>query len=175
MVAITPQSGSTDPVDRTRAGGLLREGPSTRTSRPSRRGDDEDGPTGTPARRTTWDRVRPANVAIHAISASLKLGDPRTAAETGEALDPAAMPAALVARRTQVNLDLARAYAMTRKDAAAVNLLLAAERLSRQLVRYDPATLDVLTELLRREHLTRSERTGRNPGDTPKPGVYPGM
>jgi hypothetical protein len=94
----------------------------------------------------------PVNVAIHAISASLKLGDPRTATELGEALELAAMPAGLVGRRTQVNLDLARAYAMTRKDAAAVNLLLAAERLSPQLVRYDPATRDVLTELLRREH-----------------------
>lgn len=94
----------------------------------------------------------PVNVAIHAISASLKLGDPRTATELGEALDLAAMPAGLVGRRTQVNLDLARAYAMTRKDAAAVNLLLAAERLSPQLVRYDLATRDVLTGLLRREH-----------------------
>jgi hypothetical protein len=61
----------------------------------------------------------PVNVAIHAISASLKLGDPRTAAQTGEALDLAAMPVGLVGRRTQVHLDLARAYAMTRKDAAA--------------------------------------------------------
>jgi transcriptional regulator with XRE-family HTH domain len=94
----------------------------------------------------------PVNVAIHAISASLKLGDPRTATQTGEALDIAAMPVGLVGRRTQVNLDLARAYATTRKDAAAVNVLLAAERLSPQLVRYDPATRDVLTELLRREH-----------------------
>ena len=94
----------------------------------------------------------PVNVAVHAISASLKLGDPRTATKTGEALDTTAMPVGLVGRRTQVNLDLARAYAMTRKDAAAVNLLLAAERLSPQLVRYDPATRDVLTELLRREH-----------------------
>ena len=94
----------------------------------------------------------PVNVAIHTISASLKLGDPRTATQTGEALDLAAMPVGLVGRRTQVNLDLARAYAMTRKDAAAVNLLLAAERLSPQLVRYDLATRDVLTGLLRREH-----------------------
>jgi hypothetical protein len=94
----------------------------------------------------------PVNVAIHAISASLRLGDPRTATETGEALDTAAMPAGLVGRRTQVNLDLARAYAMCRKDAAAVNLLLAAEGLSPQLVHYDQATRDVLTELLRREH-----------------------
>ena len=94
----------------------------------------------------------PVNVAIHAISAALRLGDPRTATQTGEALDTAAMPAGLVGRRTQVNLDLARAYAMCRKDAAAANLLLAAERLSPQLVRYDQATQDVLTELLRREH-----------------------
>lgn len=94
----------------------------------------------------------PVNVAIHAISASLKLGDPRTATETGEALDLAAMPVGLVGRRAQVSLDLARAYAMSRKDAAAVNVLLAAERLSSQLVRYDQATRDVLTELLRREH-----------------------
>jgi len=41
---------------------------------------------------------------------------------------------------------------MSRRDAAAVNLLLAAERLSPQLVRYDPGTRDVLAELLRREH-----------------------
>jgi transcriptional regulator with XRE-family HTH domain len=94
----------------------------------------------------------PVNVTIHTISASLRLGDPRTAADTGEALDTAAMPSGLVGRRTQVNLDLARAYAMCRKDAAAVNLLLAAERLSPQLVRYDQATRDVLIELLRREH-----------------------
>ena len=94
----------------------------------------------------------PVNVAIHAIAASLKLGDPRTATETGEALDLAALPVGLVGRRTQVDLDLARAYAMSRKDAAAVNLLLAAERLSPQLIRYDRATRDVLTELLRREH-----------------------
>jgi transcriptional regulator with XRE-family HTH domain len=94
----------------------------------------------------------PVNVAIHAIATSLKLGDPRTATETGEALDLGALPVGLVGRRTQVDLDLARAYAMSRKDAAAVNLLLAAERLSPQLIRYDRATRDVLTELLRREH-----------------------
>jgi hypothetical protein len=57
----------------------------------------------------------PVNVAIHAISASLKLGDSRTATQTGEALDIAAMHAGLVGRHTQVNLDLARAHAMTRR------------------------------------------------------------
>jgi Helix-turn-helix domain len=94
----------------------------------------------------------PVNVAIHAIGASLQLGDGRAAAEAGEALDLTAIPSALVGRRTQASLDLARAYAMRKQDAAAVNLLLAAERLSPELVRYDRQTRDVLTELLRREH-----------------------
>jgi transcriptional regulator with XRE-family HTH domain len=48
----------------------------------------------------------PVNVAIHAVSASPKLGDLRTATQTGEALDLAAIPVGLVGRRTQVNLDL---------------------------------------------------------------------
>jgi transcriptional regulator with XRE-family HTH domain len=94
----------------------------------------------------------PVNVAIHAIAAHLQLGDARTAAETGEALDITAIPGGLVGRRTQASLDLARAYAMRRQDAAAVNLLLAAERLSPELVRYDRRTREVLAELLRREH-----------------------
>jgi transcriptional regulator with XRE-family HTH domain len=94
----------------------------------------------------------PVNVAIHAIAASLQLGDARAAAEAGEALDITAIPAGLVGRRTQASLDLARAYAMRRQDAAAVNLLLAAERLSPELVRYDRRTREVLTGLLRREH-----------------------
>jgi hypothetical protein len=92
------------------------------------------------------------NVAIHTISTSLVLGDARAAADAGEALDISVMPAGLVGRRTQVSLELARAYTMRRQDAAAVNLLLAAERLSPQLVRYDQRTREILSELLRREH-----------------------
>lgn len=92
------------------------------------------------------------NVSMHAISASLQMGDAKAAIETGESLDPAALPTGLTGRRTQLSLDLARAYAMRKQDAAAVNLLLAAERLSPQLVRFDGRTRDVITSLLRREH-----------------------
>ena len=92
------------------------------------------------------------NVAMHAISAALQLGDAKTAIETCESLNPAALPAGLTGRRTQLSLDLARAYVMRRQDAAAVNLLLAAERLSPQLVRYDGRTREVITSLLHREH-----------------------
>lgn len=92
------------------------------------------------------------NVRIHAISTAVVVGDARTAVEVGEGLDVGALPSGLVGRRAQVQLDLARAYTQRRMDAAAVNSLLDAERIAPQLVRYDPATAEVLTELLRREH-----------------------
>ena len=57
----------------------------------------------------------PVNVAIHLMSASVRLGDSRTAIRIGESLDATAIPAGLIGRRTQVNLDLARAYAMRRQ------------------------------------------------------------
>lgn len=94
----------------------------------------------------------PVNVAIHTISTSVRAGDARTAVDIGESLDTSAIPAGLVGRRTQVHIDLACAYALRRQDAAAVNVLLAAEHLSPQLIRYGERPREVLTELLRREH-----------------------
>lgn len=92
------------------------------------------------------------NVAIHTISTSVMIGDARTAVETGEELDVSALPAGLIGRRTQVYLELARAYTQRRQDAAAVHTLLDAERIAPQLVHCHTGTVSVLTELLRREH-----------------------
>jgi transcriptional regulator with XRE-family HTH domain len=94
----------------------------------------------------------PTNVALHTMSISVLLGDAEPAIRTGETIDPAALPAGLTGRRTQIHLDLARAYAIRKHDAAAVNSLLAAEKLSPQLVRYNNRTRDLLAGLLRREH-----------------------
>jgi hypothetical protein len=94
----------------------------------------------------------PVNVAIHRMSSALRLGDPHFAITTGESLDARPLPAGMTGRRTQLHLDLARGYALRRQDAAAVNMLLAAEKLSPQLVRYDPDTRELLIALLRREH-----------------------
>ena len=94
----------------------------------------------------------PANVAIHTMATALQLGDPATAIHVGESLDSHALPPGLTGRQTQICLNLAQAYATRRQDAASVNMLLAAEKLSPQLVRFDPATRDVLTSLLHREH-----------------------
>jgi transcriptional regulator with XRE-family HTH domain len=94
----------------------------------------------------------PVNVAIHKMSTSARLGDWTGVIKLGESLDTATMPADLIGRRTQVKLDLARAYAMCRRDSAAVNTLLSAEQLSPQLVRFHNHTHDVINCLLRREH-----------------------
>jgi transcriptional regulator with XRE-family HTH domain len=94
----------------------------------------------------------PVNTTMHAMGTALTFGDARSAVEAGESLDPDALPPGCTGRRAQVLLDLARAYSMRKQDAAAVNMLLAAERLSPDLVRYDSATCDVLSALMRREH-----------------------
>jgi hypothetical protein len=52
-----------------------------------------------------------------------------------------------------VFIDLARGYTQQRKDAAAVNMLLEAERLAPEAVRYQVIVVkEMLRELLRREH-----------------------
>jgi hypothetical protein len=103
-------------------------------------------------RNDHWTAFGPTNVRIHRISAAMAFGDADAAVETGDGLDLRCLPAGLAGRRSQVSLDLARAYAQQRHDAAAVNMLLDAERIAPQLARYDSVTHDLLTLLLRREH-----------------------
>jgi transcriptional regulator with XRE-family HTH domain len=103
-------------------------------------------------RNDHWTAFGYTNVRIHEISAAVAFGDADTAVQTGESLDLQRFPTGLGGRRSQVSLDLARAYAQQRHDAAAVNMLVLAEQTAPQLVRYDAATHDLLALLLRREH-----------------------
>ncbi|MEV0352598.1 helix-turn-helix transcriptional regulator [Nonomuraea sp. NPDC050680] len=103
-------------------------------------------------RNDFWTAFGMTNVAIHEVSAAVEFGDARRAISTGESLNLSALATGLVGRRAQVHLDLARAYAVQRKDAASVNMLLQAERLSPELVRYGGRPRDLLTQLLKREH-----------------------
>lgn len=103
-------------------------------------------------RNDHWTAFGLTNVRIHEISAAIAFGDANTAVQTGESLDLQQLPTGLDGRRSQVSLDLARAYAQQRHDAAAVNMLIAAEQAAPQLIRYDSATQDLVALLLRREH-----------------------
>ena len=103
-------------------------------------------------RNDFWTAFGPTNVALHEVSTAVELGDPGEVVRKGEALDPARFPPGLLGRRAQVFIDLARGYTQQRKDAAAVNMLLEAERLAPEAVRYQVIVKEMLRELLRREH-----------------------
>ncbi|WP_460335981.1 helix-turn-helix domain-containing protein [Actinoallomurus acanthiterrae] len=103
-------------------------------------------------RNDFWSAFGPTNVVIHEVSAAVAFGDAKLALSRGEPLDVRQLGPGLRGRRAQVLLDLARAYGQQRKDAAAVHTLLKAEQISPELIRYDPRTNALLTELVRREH-----------------------
>ncbi|MFD1931938.1 helix-turn-helix domain-containing protein [Nonomuraea mangrovi] len=103
-------------------------------------------------RNDFWTAFGMTNVTIHEVSAAVEFGDARGAIGKGESLNLGELAPGLVGRRAQVHLDLARAYALQRKDAASVNMLLDAERLSPELVRYGEHPRELLTQLLKREH-----------------------
>jgi transcriptional regulator with XRE-family HTH domain len=85
----------------------------------------------------------PVNVAIHAISASLRLGDPRTAAETGEAVDLAAMPAG----RPGVSAGLSLGRPARRTPGHTARPLISAAHTSRRPVRGQPSCLAAYCQL----------------------------
>ena len=94
-------------------------------------------------------------MAIHRVAVPIELGDPIGALDQ--------------ARRTRLDLgsphqersaryliDVARAYAARRRDAAALDALLQAERLTAEEVRMHRLTRSVLVDLLGRERRTRT-------------------
>jgi hypothetical protein len=103
-------------------------------------------------RNDFWTAFGPTNVALHEVTTAVELGDPGEVVRKGEALDPARFPPGLLGRRAQVFIDLARGYTQQRKDAAAVNMLMEAEQLAPEAVRYQVIVKEMLRELLRREH-----------------------
>lgn len=99
-----------------------------------------------------WFAFGPTNVRIHQIWLGVEMGEPREAIRVGEGVKVDSLPTGLVGRRTAVMVDMARAYGQVHMDAAAVNLLLEAERLSAQSVHYSHFVRELVRELLRREH-----------------------
>jgi transcriptional regulator with XRE-family HTH domain len=99
-----------------------------------------------------WFAFGPTNVRIHRVAIAVELGDANEAIKLGEGVDLSQLPAGLVGRRTAISLDLARAYGQVRMDPASVNMLIDAERLAPQTVRFNKFVRELTRELLRREH-----------------------
>lgn len=96
----------------------------------------------------------PTNVALHAVGSAVELGDAPDVIRQAERVDPDRFPAGLAGRRSQLFVDLAWAYGQQRNDPAAVFSLIEAERIAPEVLRYDPATCDLLRACLRRERRT---------------------
>lgn len=103
-------------------------------------------------RNDMWTSFGPSNVAIHAVSAAVELGDAVEVEERAKRVDLDRLPKELHERRAQLLLDLARAYVQRRLDAAAVNTLLRAEEEAPEEVRFSVVVRELARQLLRREH-----------------------
>lgn len=99
-----------------------------------------------------WTAFGPTNVRIHQGSVASEVGDAAEVVRIGEQLDVTCLPQGLKGRRTQVLIDLARGYGLRRLDAAAVNVLLEAERTAPEAVWFHESAQALVRDLLRREH-----------------------
>lgn len=97
-----------------------------------------------------WTAFGPTNVAIHRVSVAAELGDPAAALEAAAEVDLDALPAGLLSRRAQVNLDLAWAQAQRRRDAEATLNLLAAEKAAPEAVAQNVMAREIMREMLAR-------------------------
>ena len=102
-------------------------------------------------RNDFWTIFGPTNVAIHAVSVDVELGDPAAGLRKAPSVDLSRLPPELVERRVYHMIDVARGYAQQRNDAAAVLTLLEAERVASEEVRYHVIVPELLRELLKRE------------------------
>jgi transcriptional regulator with XRE-family HTH domain len=92
----------------------------------------------------------PANVAIHAVSAAVDLGDTGDALRLSGHVDLDSLPDRQKGRRAQLHLDVAEVYEQKRQEEAAVHRLSEAERLAPELVRYSPKVREMCRAMLRR-------------------------
>jgi len=97
-----------------------------------------------------WTGFGPTNVAIHRVSVAAELGDAGEALRAAASVHLDSLPAGLLSRRAQVNLDLAWAQAQRRKDAEATLHLLEAERVAPQVVRHNVIAQEIVREMLAR-------------------------
>lgn len=94
-----------------------------------------------------WTVFGPTNVALHAVSIEAEAGETSEALRLADTIDTASCPSR--ERRATFCLDLARCYHLRHEDTGTVLHLLAAERESREDLRYNPLARDLVRGLLR--------------------------
>lgn len=98
-----------------------------------------------PRRNDFGTEFGPANVEIHAVTASVDLGDAAMALELAERIDSGALSPE---RRSRLLLDKARAYSQRRQVGEAVSALLEAEELAPEQTRSHPLVRQTVRDLM---------------------------
>jgi len=98
-----------------------------------------------PGRNDFGTEFGPANVEIHAVTASVDLGDAGMALDLAEQIDTDSLSAE---RRSRLLLDKARAYTQRRQVGEAVSALLEAEALAPEQIRSHPLARQATRELM---------------------------
>jgi hypothetical protein len=89
----------------------------------------------------------PQNVAVHAVSVAVELGDAGLALRRASCMDPVGLSAE---RRARLLVDVARAHAQQRQAGAAVDAIVEAERLAPEMVRCHRLVRETVGDLVRR-------------------------
>jgi transcriptional regulator with XRE-family HTH domain len=95
-----------------------------------------------------WTTFGPTNVAIHRVSTAMELGDVQIALDQGPRIDASALP---VERRVRHALEIARAYAAHNDTDQALTLVLDAEELAPEQVRYHFLSRQLVTKWVRQQ------------------------
>ncbi|MFD9125852.1 helix-turn-helix domain-containing protein [Kitasatospora sp. NPDC059571] len=95
-----------------------------------------------------WTAFGPTNVAIHRVSTAMELGDVQVAADLGPRVDPSMLP---LERRVRHTLELARAYSAQNRTDEALALVLDAEELAPEQVRYHLISRRLVTAWVRQQ------------------------
>lgn len=95
-----------------------------------------------------WTAFGPTNVAIHRISTAMELGDVQVAADQGPRVDSSTLP---LERRVRHTLEVARAYSAQNRTDEALALVLDAEELAPEQVRYHFIPRQLVTTWVRQQ------------------------
>lgn len=95
-----------------------------------------------------WTAFGPTNVAIHRVSTAMELGDVQIAADLGPRVDASTLP---LERRVRHTLELARAYSAQNRTDEALALVLDAEELAPEQVRYHLISRRLVTTWVRQQ------------------------
>lgn len=109
-------------------------------------------------RNDFWTAFGPTNVAVHAVTIAVELGEPGDALQRARRVRVSRLP--VPERRAHHLIDVATAHGQSRQDSEAVELVLAAEKLAPEEVRLRPTSRALIADILHRAPVAGDDLRG---------------